>query len=216
MQFALFVACIVISPRVLPVGIGRHLGLTNIMDMGTLPNVPLGERHGQVFGRESRRGLGLSVRPAARGLFVHASDGACNNDLRRLLYVSLLVAAVQQGQEGHGGVPHGGRVDGKRVHVGVKGDVEILLRPVLQGRLGLERLDLGPSDARVAHEQVEVAGVLLDGLGGGPELVLGRHVALQGDHVGADGARGLVEDVLPAAGDVHLGGAVVGQRFGEH
>lgn len=56
-------------------------------------------------------GLALAIRPPAGRFAVEACDGARHDDLTAPVQVALLVAAVEQVQEGHGRVPDCGGVD---------------------------------------------------------------------------------------------------------
>lgn len=154
--------------------------------------------------RSSR--LALPVRIPSRCFFIIRRQRTRHNDLRLSLHVAaLLVALVQQPQERHGRKPHGRDIDGKRIGVLVKVNGKVLVHKLVE-RDVLRHLHAwaGARDARVADEEVHVAYFPLDLLGGPLQIGLGRHIALHGNDVGADGGGGLLELVQAAAEDVDL------------
>ena len=109
-----------------------------------------------------RCGLALAVRVARPRPPVEATDAACGNHLALLLHVALVVARIEQFEEGDDAEEDGGGVDGEGVCVFIERLVPEQGVVVLQRCLRFEREALGASDSAVGDQDVDVADFLFD------------------------------------------------------
>lgn len=129
------------------------------------PYIPSRQVRGKLLRSQHRCVFGLAVRPACRGCLVEPSNGACDNHLRLLSYILLLVPQIQQLQERHGREPRRGRVDSKCLYIGCHVQSEIALCKVLQSRVFRERTGRGARNAGIAKQEVQITRVLFDEFG---------------------------------------------------
>mgnify|MGYP005989886147 CR=1 FL=1 len=160
--------------------------------------------------------LALSISPTTRRPLVQRSNRARHHNLGSLKQVLLLVSLIEQLQERHDAKPHSRDIDAERLHVVIKAQCQVTVRPVLQRRILIEIAGMGTANTAVADEQVQVSDIFLDELDRLLDVVFGGDVALDGDDIGTDGRSGVLQNVEAASGNVDFSCAVVCERLCEH
>lgn len=150
------------------------------------PKVVLRKRRRKLLGHMRHASLTRAIGKMRHRDPVEATDRARNHRLAALCHIALLVARLQQRQEGHDAKVHGAHIDGE-------GDVELvgLHAPQLRVQVGEAEVRLPqlrvaegrPGDAGVGDEQVDVARLAGDVGDDALEVGFGGGVALDGDDV---------------------------------